>query len=36
MYVQAKTITTNWKDTDDQKGKRAPGLDAVGTSAAPS
>ena len=35
-HAQAKTVTTNWKDQDDQKGKRAPGLDAVGTSAAPS
>ncbi|EIE22494.1 methylmalonate semi-aldehyde dehydrogenase [Coccomyxa subellipsoidea C-169] len=36
FFTQAKTITTNWKDTDDHRSKRAPGLDAVGTSAAPS
>jgi malonate-semialdehyde dehydrogenase (acetylating)/methylmalonate-semialdehyde dehydrogenase len=35
FYTQPKTVTTNWKDADDQAGKRAPGLDAVGTAAAP-
>ena len=35
FFTQAKTVTTNWKDLDDAPGKRAPGLDAVG-SASPS
>ncbi|KAK9829200.1 hypothetical protein WJX72_004455 [[Myrmecia] bisecta] len=34
FYTQPKTVTTNWKDADDQVGKRAPGLDSVGTSPA--
>lgn len=33
FYTQPKTVTTNWRDHDDQAGKRAPGLDAVGASA---
>ena len=35
-HAQPKTVTTNWRDLDDQAGKRAPGLDAVGAPAAPS
>ena len=30
FFTQPKTITANWRDQDDQAGKRAPGLDAVG------
>ena len=33
FYTKTKTVTTNWKDADDSPGKRAPGLDAVGSSA---
>ena len=32
FYTKVKTITTNWKDADDSPGRRAPGLDAVGSS----
>ena len=32
FYTKTKTVTTNWKDADDRPGKRAPGLDAVGSS----
>ena len=30
FLLQPKTVTTNWKDADERF-KRAPGLDAVGT-----
>lgn len=30
FMLQPKTVTTNWKDADERF-KRAPGLDAVGT-----
>ena len=33
FYTKSKTVTTNWRDQDDAAGKRAPGLDAVGSSA---
>ena len=32
FYTKVKTVTTNWKDADEKKGQRAPGLDAVGSS----
>lgn len=32
FFTQPKTITANWRDHDDQRGRRAPGLDAVGSS----
>ena len=33
FFTQPKTVTANWRDQDDQAGKRAPGLDAVGSAA---
>ena len=33
FYTRVKTVTANWRDADDAAGKRAPGLDAVGSSA---
>lgn len=35
FFTRTKTVTANWKSTDDQVGMRAPGLDSVGTSNAP-
>lgn len=32
FFTKVKTVTTNWKDVDDIPGRRAQGLDAVGSS----
>ena len=33
FFTQPKTVTANWRDQDDSPGKRAPGLEGVGSSA---
>lgn len=35
FFTRTKTVTANWRSTDDRVGMRAPGLDSVGTSNAP-
>ncbi|KAK9809294.1 hypothetical protein WJX73_002021 [Symbiochloris irregularis] len=32
FFTQPKTVTANWRDQDDSPGKRAPGLEGVGSS----